>query len=134
MKARVFFCITLFTLLIVPSVIASPPLQTFDSPIIPPTEAPPLTDVLAKLASGVGAGAVLSFLFTKFKWFQNLSADIKWWIVFGTSIGLPLLAQFALQFVPADVWVALEPYWQSIALGFLTWAGTQAAHLMTKRR
>ena len=72
------------------------------------------------------------FLFERFKWFQNLSSDAKWWVIFGLSLGLPLLAQVLLQFVPADVWAMLEPYWRALASGFLTWAGSQAAHLANK--
>jgi len=95
---------------------------------------PGLIEVIKLLASGVGVGAVLSFLFERFLWFQKLSSDARWWVVFGTSVGLPVLAQVALQFVPADAWAVLEPYWYSLAAGFLAWAGTQLAHKFVNQR
>lgn len=130
---RVLALFILLLVVVVPFVGASPPeLPTFQSPPPIPTEVPPLPNVIAKLATGFGVGAILSFLFRQFAWFKNLSTKVKWWIVFLTSVLLPLFAQIALQFVPAEVWVALEPYWQSIALGFLTWIGSQVVHLLTK--
>ena len=95
-------------------------------------EVPGLVEVLGMLASGIGVGAVLAFLFEHFGWFQNLSGHGRWWLVFGVSLGLPLLAQVALQLVPAEVWVALQPYWKALASGFLAWAGSQVAHLFHK--
>ncbi len=91
-------------------------------------EVPGLVEIVTMLASGVGVGAVLAFLFEHFSFFQQLSPDAKWWLVFGASLGLPLVAEVALQFVPAEVWAVLQPYWQAVALGFVTWAGSQVAH------
>ena len=91
-----------------------------------------LVEVLKLLASGVGTGAVLAFLFDQFSFFQQLEARVKWWVVFGVSLGLPLLAQVLLQFVPVDVWATLEPYWRALAAGFLTWAGSQMVHVARK--
>lgn len=92
---------------------------------MPPTEVPALVSVLEMLAGGIGTGAVLAFLFEKAAWFQKLSDERKSVIVFGVSIGLPLLATVLLQFVPPDVWLVIEPYWQALAGGFLAWAGSQ---------
>ncbi len=89
---------------------------------------PGLVEVLKMLTAGVGVGAVISFLFEKITFFQNLSSQAKWWVVFGLSLGLPLAAQVALQFVPPDVWAMLEPYWQALAAGFLVWVGSQVVH------
>ena len=93
---------------------------------------PALPDVLAMLASGIGVGAVIAFLFEKVSWFQGLPASAKWWFILCLSVGLPVLATVALQFVPAEVWVKIEPYWKAIATGFLIWAGSQAFHLYDK--
>ena len=95
-------------------------------------EIPNLVTVLTMLATGVGVGAVLAFLFEKIVWFQNMEPKIKWWVVLVLSIGLPIVARLLIQLVPADVWALLEPYWQSIAAGFLIWAGSQAWHLADK--
>ncbi len=97
------------------------------------TQPPTLVNVLTMLASGVGVGAVISFLFAKIPWFGTLSSSAKTWIVFGISIGLPVAATAALQFVPAEVWAKLEPYWQAVATGFLIWAGSQVVYVVNKR-
>jgi hypothetical protein len=97
------------------------------------TAQPTLVTVLTMLASGAGVGVVISFLFTKFTWFNTLSSSAKSWIVFGMAIGLPVAATAALQFIPAGVWTQLEPYWQAIATGFLIWAGSQAVYVVNKR-
>jgi hypothetical protein len=98
------------------------------------TTIPTLTEVLARIAAGLMAGVILAFLFERFAWFQKLSPDAKWWVVFGVQIGLPVVATALLQFVPASVWAALEPYWQAIALGFVAWIGSQVAHRQDKAR
>ena len=95
---------------------------------------PTLTEVVARIAAGAVAGVILAFLFERFAWFQRLSSDARWWLVFGVQIGLPVVATAALQFVPAGVWAVLEPYWKAIALGFVAWVGSQVAHNWDKRR
>jgi len=91
---------------------------------------PDMVGVLRMLAQGVGVGAVVAFLFERLKWFQALSGEAKWWTILGISMGLPILAQLALQFTPAEMWAIMEPYWQAIASGFLAWAGAQGVHLV----
>ena len=92
------------------------------------SEVPALFDVLQMLACGVGVGAVIAFLFEHISWFRRLNSEAKWWIIFILSLGLPLAAEAAIQFVPPDVLAQLEPWWQALAAGFLTWAGSQVAH------
>jgi len=93
---------------------------------------PPLPGVFALLAQGVGVGAVLAFLFERFKWFQTLTGETRWWVIFGLSLGLPMIAQLLLQFVPAEAWAIIEPYWRALAAGFLAWAASQGAHMLQK--
>jgi len=97
-------------------------------------QVPSLIEVVKMLASGVGVGAVLAFLFERFDFFQRLSSDARWWLIFGVSLGLPLVAEVGLQFVPVEVWGVLQPYWQALALGFVSWAGSQVAHRLVKRK
>ena len=94
---------------------------------------PALVAVLTLLAQGIGVGGVLAFLFERVGWFQKLQGDAKWWTVLVISVGLPLAARLLVQFVPVDVWAAIEPYWQTLAAGFLVWLGSQVAHLLEKR-
>jgi len=95
-------------------------------------EAPELVAVLRLLTQGVGVGAVIAFLFEKLTWFQSTGAKAKWWIIFGLSMGLPMLAQLLLQFIPPDVWTMLEPYWRVIATGFMIWVGSQGIHMVDR--
>ena len=95
-------------------------------------EVPELVAVLRLLTQGVGVGAVIAFFFEKLTWFQSTGAKAKWWIIFGLSMGLPMLAQVLLQFMPPDVWTVLEPYWHVIATGFMIWAGSQGIHMMDR--
>lgn len=92
-------------------------------------EVPEFVDVLRLLAQGVGAGFVLAFLAEKVGWFKKQPSEKKNIIILALSIGLPILAQVLLQFVPASVWVAIEPYWRALAAGFVGWAGSQTAYL-----
>ena len=103
------------------------------APLIGPSaqdapQVPTLIEVLTMLASGAGVGVVLAFLFERVEWFQRLPTDVKWWTVLGLSLGLPILATALLQFVPPNIWAAIEPYWKALATGFLIWAGSQVAH------
>lgn len=91
-------------------------------------ELPTLPDAVRMVAGGAATGFVLAFLFKEFPQFQGLSSEQKRWLVFGISVGLPVVAQLVLQVVPAEVWAALEPYWRAVATGFLVWAGSQAAY------
>lgn len=95
---------------------------------------PGLVEVITMLAKGLGAGAILAFLFEHFKFFQKLTKDAKWWLIFVVTIGLPGLAQLALTFVPPEAWAALQPYWVSLALGFLAWLGSQVAHKFVNKK
>lgn len=96
-------------------------------------EIPSLVEVLTQIAQMGAAGVVIAFLFEHFTWFQNLPSSTKWWVVLGLSLGLPVLAQVLLEFVPPDIWGRLEPYWRALASGFLMWAGSQVSHLLAKR-
>lgn len=96
-------------------------------------DVPGLVEILTMLAGGIGVGTVISFLFEKIGFFQGLSSQTKWWVIFGLSVGLPLLAELLLQFVPADAWAVLGPYWKALAGGFLTWAGSQVAYKVFNR-
>lgn len=83
--------------------------------------------ILASLAKSVGIGVVLSFLFKNPGWFKDLGDQAKWWIIFGLSLGLPVLAQLLIDLVPPNIWDILNPYWTAIAWGFITWGASQAA-------
>lgn len=127
MKARIRVLIVVATVALSLAVSGSIVCADDGGPVV--QDVPAFVDVLALIAQGVGAGFVLAFLAERFEWFQKLPAQAKWWVIFGVSVGAPIVAQVLLDFVPADVWAKAEPYWQALALGFLSWAGSQAVHL-----
>jgi len=94
---------------------------------------PNLVDVLGMLATAVAVGPVISFLFERFAFFQALSSQERFWLIFVVSLGLPMLAQVLLQSVPSTTWAVLEPYWHSLAYGFLFWSSSQVAHKLFGR-
>jgi hypothetical protein len=94
-----------------------------------PVVVPPLVETLGLLAQGLGVGLVLSFLAEKVGAFQRLKPDVKGWVIFGISMGLPVVARVLLDVVPAATWGLIEPYWQTVAVAFLGWASSQAVYL-----
>lgn len=88
---------------------------------------PTLLDAVRLLAAGA-TGGIIAFLFERMKWFDKMSSNAKWWVTFGLMVGLPVLAQAAITYVPTHVWAALQPFWNSLALGFVTWLGSQLTH------
>ena len=97
-------------------------------------DVPKLVDILTLLARGVGVGAVIAFLFEKMDWFQRASPRARWWIIFSISLALPVLAQAALLFIPADAWTAIEVWWRALAAGFLVWSGSQVVHRLVNSK
>jgi len=95
---------------------------------------PTLIEFLRNVAAGAWAPVVIAFLLEHVQVFQRLQAEAKKWLVLVLCLAFPLAAQALLQFVPAAVWVQLEPFWNALALGFISWLGTQAAHEYDKRR
>lgn len=95
---------------------------------------PTLIDALRLLGTTVGAGMVISFLLTRVSWFAALTGDKRFWIVFGLSQVIPLAATLVAQLVPASTLMALEPYWQSLAAGFIVFIGTQAQYALASKR
>lgn len=91
-------------------------------------EIPSLFDFVLKIGGGGFVSVIIAFLLEHIGAFQRLKPEAKKWVVLGIYVVLPLAATAAVQFVPAEVWLLLEPYWQALALGFLGWVGSQVAH------
>lgn len=94
---------------------------------------PDLINMLTMLANGLGIGTIIALLAERSGIFQTLPPQGKWWIVFVISLGLPILAKAALQFVPPDVWFLLEPWWQTVAGAFMIWVGSQYSHKLLNK-
>lgn len=92
-----------------------------------------LYDTLGTLAAG-GAilGGIIAFLFERFQWFQNLTGEARFWTIGAISVGLPVVATALILYVPAEVWVTLEPFWKAVFAGGTIWLGSQLVHKLTK--
>jgi len=95
-------------------------------------EVPTLVEVLTMLAGGGGLGAIVSFLAEQSKLFQGLAAAQKKATVLAINLGLPILATALLQFVPPDLWAAIDPYWKALAVGFTGWVTSQGVYIVQK--
>lgn len=116
----------LFSLVFAVNIVAA---QGLPGPVDDPVaEVPPLEEVIVRLTTVGGVGVVVSLLIENMGWFQRLTIKGKSTAVFILSIGLPTLAHLALATIPPEVWAGIEPYWQTIALGFQVWAATQITH------
>lgn len=97
-------------------------------------EIPSLFEFILQIGGGGFVSVIIAFLLEHIRPFQELKPEAKKWAVLGLYVFLPLAATAAVQYVPASVWTELEPYWRALALGFLGWLGSQAAHMWDKRR
>ena len=95
---------------------------------------PTLIDALRMLGTTVGAGMVISFLLTRVEWFKLATGERRFWAVFGLSMAIPLAATLIIQLVPAATLVAIEPYWQTLAAGFIVFIGTQAQYFLQQQK
>lgn len=101
-------------------------------------DVPPLVESLAWLATGAGAvaaGLVIERLMERWTWFQQqLNAEQKWTVSAAISLVLSLGAKLALAYIPANVFAAVDPYWQIIGDAIAIWSASQAAHFWRVNR
>jgi len=91
-----------------------------------------LVEFLTNIASGGAVGAIVAFLLEDVGLFQGLKSEAKKWIVLAAFLLFPVAATALLQYVPADVFTAIEPFFRAVAIGFAGWAASQAVHAYDK--
>lgn len=73
-----------------------------------------IQEFLVWLSGGVGATLVASYILERLAWFQSLSSEAKkLYKTVGSSL-VALLAYLTYEYVPAEVWTSLTPYWQLV--------------------
>ena len=92
------------------------------------TDTNSIISILGFLASGGAAGIVIQFLAQRSAWFQNLAARAKFFLVFGISVLVPVIAQLIIDFVPASTLATLQHYWPGVVTGLLFFIGSQVTH------
>lgn len=90
-----------------------------------PEDPSSLLGVLEWLASGVGAGFLLSIVAQKSAWFTHFGKGAKFALLVGVSCGLPLAATALLRMVPAATWELVQPYWRALGMGILALVSSQ---------
>jgi hypothetical protein len=123
----------MLTVLVVLMLLVVAPVSAQAEAVDPPA-VPTLIDALRLIGTTVGAGMVISFLLTRVTWFKNLTGERRFWVVFALCMVIPLAATLALRLIPATVLQDLEPYWQSIAAGFIVFIGSQVQYALTAGR
>jgi len=132
MRTKRTFAVYVTTVILVALLLVSPAGAQAET-IEPPT-IPSLIDALRLVSTTVGAGMVISFLFTRVDWFKALTGDRRFWVVFGLCMTIPLAATLALNLVPVADLVRLEPVWNAIATGFTVFIGSQIQYALTTNR
>lgn len=92
-----------------------------------------MLEFLTWLFSGVGAIAVISYIAERSKWFNDLDTETKktYKAVASTLVAL---AAYALSvYVPAEVWVVLDPYWKVIVAVISLNYGVEVFHAFDKK-
>lgn len=77
-----------------------------------------LRAVVTWLASG-GGGAFVALWVEKQKWFQELGADNKKFVVVVFIGGLAIASKLLLDFIPEPVWVVIAPYFTVVMTAVL---------------
>jgi putative flippase GtrA len=84
------------------------------------------------LASAGGSGTVASFILEELPWFQGLSSKGRKWVSFATMSVLGAGAFVVLTYVPADVLMAIAPYFAIIGSAFVSVFSGSIWHKQTK--
>lgn len=92
-----------------------------------------IQEFLLWVSGGLGASAIASYFLERWSKFQSLASDLKLlYKTVGASV-LAILAFVTYTYVPAEVWVAMTPYWQ-IVVGVVTINyGVEIFHWFDKR-
>ena len=83
------------------------------------------SDFLVLIGSPLFVGVILSVLLVRWPWFVNLGTQAKFWIVGLVSLGLPILSQVLLLYIPADIVLFIEGWWPPIVIGMGIWMSSQ---------
>lgn len=87
-----------------------------------------IQEFLVWLSGGLGATLVASYVLERVAWFQALSVGAKkLYKTIGSAV-IAILAYLTYEYVPADVWVALTPYWQVVLSAIAVNYGVEVFH------
>jgi len=87
-----------------------------------------LPEFLTWLASAAGATVALSFVAERIPAFQQLTPEIKGYVMLGGSVALALAAYAVLALVPAELMAQLAPWFQIVYGVVAAWIANQVAH------
>ena len=92
-----------------------------------------LNNFLVRLMGG-GAVIAVSWIFEQFAWFQQISPNLKQWLMFVLSALVGVGALYVTTSVPKEVLDAIAPYFAIIASVFGMIFLNQIAHTLNPKR
>lgn len=92
-----------------------------------------IQDFLVWLSGGLGATIVASYVMERLAWFQKRGVEAKKIIKTAGASGVAILAYVTYQYVPAEVWVILTPYWQLVLGAIAVNYGVEVFHWFDKK-
>jgi hypothetical protein len=93
-----------------------------------------MVDILKWVLYSGGFAIIVSWICERSDKFQGLESNVKWIIQFSASVVIAVGAYAALTYVPADVWVQIDP-WIKLVLGVASAYGlNQVAHTVDPLR
>jgi uncharacterized membrane-anchored protein len=94
---------------------------------------PTIVDFLVWLSGGIGATLVASYIAERWQWFQEQTPNVKTFLKTVVASVIAVAAFVTYTYVPAEVWIALAPYWQLILGVVATNYGVEIFHWFDKR-
>lgn len=122
-------------------VLAQSPIETpappSDGGVVNPDDLMDVQGFLSFLAGPMGwlaVGAILSSLWDKWAWYGQQSVAVKRVVPLVAGVLISSVAQVLLTVVPADVWLAITPYWSIVAGVIMTFLGGELRYLLTRAK
>ena len=82
-------------------------------------------EFLSLIGSPVFIGIILSFVLVRWTWFVNLSSKLKFWLVGGVSLLLPIASKAATLYLPTAFVDFVEFWWPTVVIGMGVWTTSQ---------
>jgi len=82
-------------------------------------------DFLTMIGSPIFIGVVLSVLLVRWAWFVNLTDKVKFWIVGGVSIILPIVSRALVLYLPTGAVDFIEQWYPTVIIGLGVWMSSQ---------
>jgi len=83
------------------------------------------SEFLVFIGSPTFIGVIVSVVLVKWAWFVNLESQIKFWIVGGVSVLLPIISRALIIYLPAGALEFINEWYPTIVIGMGVWVSSQ---------